>query len=82
MNDFKIFIYKFLENEINEDYQNFVDSKEFEVEDEMMNSPEEKSKQPKIIPGNINIRELFFDYLAHGKLLEEENDIKDLKKRK
>lgn len=43
---------------------------------------ETKERIIKHIPGHINIRELFFDYLAHGKLLESENEMKDLKKRK
>ena len=65
-----------------QDYQCFDDYKiKLGIEDTKYKS-ETKERSIKHIPGHINIRELFFDYLAHGKLLESENDMKDLKKRK
>lgn len=64
-----------------QDYQSFEDYK-IKGSKETKCKSETKERNIKHIPGHINIRELFFDYLAHGKLLESENDMKDLKKRK
>lgn len=45
-----------------------------------MKVPHERTPRQK--SGNTSIKEMYFDYLMHGKLLDTEKEIKDLKKRK
>lgn len=47
-----------------------------------MNKHPSETKTPSEEKYQAQSQDLYFEYLAHGKLLEEENDIKDLKKRK